>query len=95
MGAFWSIFFRELARFCTKNWWIFIIFAISIAVIPYYSPDGVYEIIGVVFFHFLADIFAMMMLYEYAHGSQKIGSICQLISASVFLGISIHTLHHA
>ena len=79
-----NIFFSEIKTFSRQNWWIYIIFIICLFVIYKTDSWNLLEVSLVFLFHFLWDIFVMMMWDYYAKKEDKKALKSQVWSFTVF-----------
>ena len=81
MNAF-QLFNQEVKKFSKTNWWVYIIYLILLAITIVISTDDIVLVIGITTFHFIADIFMMMMFYSYSVNDYKNGTYFQIFSAT-------------
>lgn len=86
-----SLFLQQVKQFSKNNWWVYLVFCTAVFIIFKTHRGDPFGISLVFFFHFLADIFVMMMLGEYAKGSHARGTWCQIFSYIIFLSLKIHS----
>jgi len=85
-----NILFKELKEFSRQNWWIYIIFIICLYVIYITNSWSLLEVSLVFGFHFLWDIFVMMMWDYYSKNDDKNALKSQIWSFIVFWLIWIY-----
>lgn len=85
-----NIFLKELKTFFRLNFWVFLIFFISLFIIFITNNWSLLEILIVFSFHFLWDLFVMMFSDFYKDKNYKKWSLFQILSTSVFLLIWIY-----
>lgn len=85
-----NILLQEIKNFSRENWWVYLIFFICIWFIYKTGTGNVLEISIVFFFHFLWDIFMMMMGEYYKLWDKKKWSISQWLSVIMFTLIGIY-----
>jgi len=88
-----NILLKELKRFSRENWWIYIIFIICLLVIWYTEKWNIIEVVLVFFFHFLGDLFMMMMWDYYGKKQFKKWAISQALWNIIFLIIWIYAIY--
>lgn len=81
-----------IKKFSRKNWWIYIVFVFCLYFIFTTDSWNIVEILIIFTFHFLWDMFMMMMWDNYANNEKKKGSIYQILGLLVFCIISIYSL---
>jgi len=82
-------FISSLGVFFKTNWWIVIIYVIIIASLIHFQPKkniewSLFDAILTSSIHFVADIFILMMITEYAENKRSSGSLFQLIAMILF-----------
>ena len=85
------VFLQELKKFAIKEWWIFLMFFISLFIVGYTASGNILEISLVFTFHFLADLFVIMMYFEYSQKNLITGSWYQAIACIIFTLIGIYS----
>lgn len=81
----------EVKSFSRTNWWIYIIYLISLYAIISTHSGNIQAVILVTILHFIADIFIMMMFSAYARKAFSEGAYFQITSMLIFLSIKIYT----
>ncbi|MBD2754312.1 hypothetical protein [Spirosoma validum] len=84
-------FVREVKNFSKSNWWIYVIYVLSLTIILFTHTGSITIILVSTLFHFVADIFIMMMFSAYASKKYNKGSHFQVASMLIFLSIKIFT----
>ena len=79
-----NVFFSEIKEFSRQNWWIYIIFLLCLFVIYKTDSWSILEVSLVFAFHFLWDIFVMMMWDYYAKNEDKKALKSQVWSFIIF-----------
>lgn len=85
-----NILWQEIKNFSRENWWVYLIFFICIWFIYKTGTGNVLEISIVFFFHFMGDIFMMMMGEYYKLWDKRKWSISQGLSVIMFTIIGIY-----
>jgi len=85
-----NILIKELKTFSKQNWWIYIIFIICLFVIYITNSGSLIEVSLVFAFHFLWDIFVMMMWDYYVKWEDKNALKSQIGSFAIFWIIWIY-----
>lgn len=85
------IFFKEFKKFSLLNWWIYIVFVICIFFVYKTDSWNLAEIIFIFFFHFISDLFVMMMIYYFSLNELKKWVFCQIVSFLLFFIIRIYS----
>ncbi len=86
-----NLLLREIQLFSKSNWWIYIIFLICIFIIWKTETGNIFEITLIVFFHFLWDIFMMMMWDSYAIKDYKKWNIYQLFWFLIISSVCVYS----
>jgi hypothetical protein len=81
---------KELKKFSYENYWIFIVFLLTIAFISYTNTGNIWEITALFFLNFLWNVFVMIMQYNYTHDQHKIGSLFHVLLTVVFTWLSLY-----
>ena len=79
-----NLLFREIKLFSRQNWWIYMIFVICLYFIYVTNSGSLLEVSLVFAFHFLWDIFVMMMWDYYAKNDEKNALKSQIWSFVIF-----------
>lgn len=85
-----KLFFEEIKVFSKGNWWIYIIFTFCLVIIYKTNTWNIFEISLVFIFHFLGDLFVMMMAYYFSIKDNKNWSIFQILNFIIFFSIAIY-----
>lgn len=85
-----KIIFEEIRKFTKENWWIYIIFIICLCFIYITNSWSLLEVSLVFVFHFLWDIFVMMMWDYYTKNDEKNALRSQIGSFIIFWLIWIY-----
>lgn len=91
MHSYLQLFWNEAKGFCRKNWWVFVILALTLTIIFKANRGNVAEVATIFTFHFTADIFIMMMIYKYSIQEYREGTYCQLVTATIFFFLALHS----
>jgi len=86
-----NIIFSEIKKFSKENWWIYLIFIICLFLIYITNSWNLLEVSLVFGFHFLWDVFVMMMWDYYTKNDQKNALKSQIWSFTIFSLIWIYT----
>lgn len=84
-----SLFFDEVKKFSITNWWLYIVYAIILAIIFFFEQKKIGFIVLISSGHFIADIFIMMMFTAYSQNSFRLGSYFQIVSMLLFLILKV------
>jgi len=79
-----NIFLKEIKKFSKQNWWIYVVFLVCIFLIYKTNSGNIYEVVFVFIFHFLWDMFVMMMWDFYAKKQEKKALYSQIWSFVIF-----------
>jgi len=79
-----NILIKEIKKFSKENWWIYIIFIICLFLINKTDSWSLIEVSIIFAFHFLWDIFVMMMWDYYANNENKKALKTQIWSFLIF-----------
>ncbi len=79
-----NLLYKELKTFSKTNWWVYIIFILCLFLIWYTNKGNIYEVVLVFMFHFLWDLFIMMMGSYHARWDLKKSAFSQLWSYITF-----------
>lgn len=85
-----NILLKEIKNFSKQNWWIYIIFMICLFIIYKTNSWSLLEVSLVFLFHFLWDMFVMMMWDYQAKNEEKKTLYSQIWSFTVFCLIWIY-----
>ena len=85
-----NIFIKELKLFSKQNWWIYIIFIICLFIIYKTGSWNIIEVCLVFMFHFIWDVFVMMMWDYYSKKENKKALYSQIWSFIIFWIIWIY-----
>ena len=83
-------FLYEIKKFSKNNWWIYLIFLACLFVIYKTNSWNLLEVVLVFFFHFLWDIFIMMMWDYLVVKEEKKALYSQTVSFIIFSLIGIY-----
>lgn len=86
------MFFKELKNFSRENWWIFPLLIIATIIIWITWKGNILEIIILFFANFIANLFIMVMQWNYTAWNNKLWWIYQLTSTLIFVFISSYWL---
>lgn len=75
---------HEIKSFFKTNWWIFVIFILSLIIIYKTNSGNIYEIITVFVLHFSWDLAVMMMFYYFSIKNNKYWVWFQIVQFTVF-----------
>lgn len=84
------MFLEELKKFSKENWWIYIIFIICLFIIYKTGSWNLLEVSLVFIFHFIWDIFVMMMWDYYSKKEDEKAIKAQIWSFTIFWLIWIY-----
>lgn len=87
-----NLLFKEVKKFSCDNWWIYIIFILSIFIIWYTNTWNLIEIVFIFFLHFLWDIFIMMSWDYYSKKDYDKGRIAHIFNFLTFLIIWFYSI---
>jgi len=85
-----KLLIEELQKFSKKNWWIYIILIICLFFIYITGKWSSLEVFFVFVFHFIGDLFIMMMTQSYKDKNYKIGAIYQIFWSAIFICIGLY-----
>lgn len=85
---------KELKYFSKNNWWIYIIFIISLIFVYLSWKWNILEIIILFFANFLWNLFIMIMQKNYTSWKNKVWAIYQISSCLIFSAISLYWLFY-
>jgi len=85
-----NIILKEIKQFSKQNWWIYILFIISLFIIYKTNSWSLIEVALVFIFHFFWDIFVMMMWDFYSKKQEKKALYAQIWSFIIFWLIWIY-----
>jgi len=86
-----TLFCEHVALFSKTNWWIFVVFAFGVLAVAMNSSGDILEISSIFSLHFVADIFVMMMVSEYAVRNFRSGTLYQVTAVTLFLALKVQT----
>ena len=85
-----NIFLKEIKDFSKKNWWIYIVFFISLTIIYKTESWNIIEILIVFLFHIFWDIFMMMMWDYYSKKELNKWTLSQIWGFFTFTSIWLY-----
>lgn len=85
-----NLFFEEIKIFSKNNWWIYIIFMLCLAIIYKTNTWNIFEVCIVFMFHFLWDLFVMLMAHYFSIRDNKNWLIFQILNFVIFFSIAIY-----
>lgn len=86
-----KIFWEEVKIFSKNNWWIYIIFTFCLAIIYKTNTWNLLEISLVFGFHFLWDLFVMIMVYYFSIRDNKNWLIFQILNFFIFFSLALYS----
>jgi len=86
-----SLFFKEVRQFFKINWWIFIIFFISLYLIYRTNSWNLIELSFIFLMHFIWDTCVMMMWDYFANNEPKKALYSQTLGFVIFVLIWLYT----
>jgi hypothetical protein len=84
-------FFTEAALFSKTNWWVYIAYTLLLGAVFFSGAPHLWSVALISSFHFVADMFIMMMFSAYSRGEYRQGTQFQIISMLIFLSLKIYT----
>ena len=85
-----NLLLKEFKKFSKENWWVYLMFLVCLYIIYVTNSGNLLEVSLVFAFHFLWDLFVMMMWDFYAKNENKKALYAQLGSFSIFSIIWIY-----
>lgn len=85
-----NILLKEIKQFSKQNWWIYLLFIISLFVIYKTNSWSLLEVALVFIFHFFWDICVMMMWDFYSKNQERKALYAQIWSFIIFWLIGIY-----
>lgn len=89
-SSFFEIAKQKTFDFSKENWWVYIIFLITLGIVFYTETGKLLEIILTFCFVFLANLSMMIMQDYYTLGKNRLGSIFQSMGFLFFTGVSLY-----
>ena len=86
------MFWNELKNFSKNNWWVYLLLAVSLAIVYVTWKWNIIEIIILFLANFLWNLFLMIMQANYTANNNKIWAIYHLSWNFIFTLISIYLL---
>lgn len=90
MLEIFKILLKEIKIFAKSNWWIFVIFALSLVMIYKTNTGNIFEISLVFCMHFFGDLFVMMMAYYFSVKNNNKRLIFQILQVFVFTSLWLY-----
>ncbi len=78
------MFLKELQKFSRENWWVYIMLITILWVVYYTGNWNIVEITLLFVPNFIANLFVMVAIWNYAKNNNKIGSIYHISSTITF-----------
>lgn len=85
-----KLLIEEIKIFSKNNWWIYIIFVLCLGIIYKTNTWNIFEISTIFIFHFLWDLFVMMMVYYFWIKENKKWLLFQILNFFVFFSLWIY-----
>jgi len=85
-----KLLLSEIKIFSKTNWGIYIIFVLCLVIIYKTNTWNIFEISTVFIFHFLWDLFVMIMIYYFSIKNNKKWLLFQVLNFLVFFSIWIY-----